>query len=332
MSTTSKSPRKVALAALQVGRSFLPDYAHRFSPRTYTQPQLFACLVLKAFFRTDYRGIEAYLRDWPDLVHALGLRRIPDHSTLHKTAARLFGKTLSDRALDATLKMMMRRPRAERLAIDASGFETRHISRYFIRRRERSDKYALNSSTKWQTTTYRRFPKLALAVDCKTHLILATHPCRGPTPDIRHIERVAFDAWKKADVGTVLADAGYDAEWVHELLRDDMGLRSLIPPKIGRPTTKPPTGYWRAWMAAHLHHTCYGQRWQVETVFSMIKRRLGDAVNATTYWAQCRALNLLAVTHNIMILLPVQRAFRRSRTGTFVEEKLSPLSPSPESE
>jgi len=34
----------------------------------------------------------------------------------------------------------------------------------------------------------------------------------------------------------------------------------------------------------------------------MIKRRLGSAVNATTYWSQCRALMLKAVTHNILIL------------------------------
>ncbi len=63
MSTTSKSPRKVALVALEVGRHALPAYSHRCSPKVYTQPQLFACLVLKEFFRTDYRGIAALLAD-----------------------------------------------------------------------------------------------------------------------------------------------------------------------------------------------------------------------------------------------------------------------------
>jgi len=51
-------------------------------------------------------------------------------------------------------------------------------------------------------------------------------------------------------------------------------------------------------MSQRLHLTCYG----VETTVSMIKRRLGSAVNATTYWAQCRALMLKAVAHNILIL------------------------------
>jgi len=65
---------------------------------------------------------------------------------------------------------------------------------------------------------------------------------------------------------------------------------------------KAPTGYYRRLMSQRLHLTSYGQRWQVETVVSMIKRRLGSAVNARAYWSQCRALMLKAITHNLLIL------------------------------
>ena len=41
----------------------LPKYAHRFSPKKFTQHQLFACLILKAFCRTDYRGVVAMLAE-----------------------------------------------------------------------------------------------------------------------------------------------------------------------------------------------------------------------------------------------------------------------------
>jgi hypothetical protein len=75
MSVTSKSPLGVAREALAVGSATLRDYAHRFSPKTYTQPQLFACLVLKAFLRTDYRGVCQHLKDCTDLSRALGLTR-----------------------------------------------------------------------------------------------------------------------------------------------------------------------------------------------------------------------------------------------------------------
>ena len=61
----------------------------------------------------------------------------------------------------------------------------------------------------------------------------------------------------------------------------------------------------------------YGQRWQVETVFSMIKRRLGAALNAKTYWSQCRALMLKVITHNIMIICYVLWGFLQSTPDPF---------------
>src|SRR5436309_536848 len=88
MSLTSKSPRGVALEALAAGEAALPPYGHPCSPRKYTQPQLFACLVLKAFFRTDYRGVVAILADCADLVAALGLRCVPHFTTLQKARGR----------------------------------------------------------------------------------------------------------------------------------------------------------------------------------------------------------------------------------------------------
>jgi hypothetical protein len=37
----------------------------------------------------------------------------------------------------------------------------------------------------------------------------------------------------------------------------------------------------------------YGQRWQAETGFSMLKRRLTSTVNGRSYWSQCRELPTL---------------------------------------
>ncbi len=70
MSKISKSPRRVALAAYRIAKNTLPDYNHRFSPKKFTQPQIFVCLVLKIFFKTDYRGIVAILGDSDDLRKA----------------------------------------------------------------------------------------------------------------------------------------------------------------------------------------------------------------------------------------------------------------------
>jgi hypothetical protein len=68
-------------------------------------------------------------------------------------------------------------------------------------------------------------------------------------------------------------------------------------------------------MKRHLnkHYGGYGQRWQSETVFSMIKRRLATAVQGRSYWSQCRELWLLAITHNLMLLYVIT-GFLQSRT------------------
>ena len=45
----------------------------------------------------------------------------------------------------------------------------------------------------------------------------------------------------------------------------------------------------------------YGQRWQAETGFSVVKRRLGSAVNGRSYQSQCRELMLFVLTYNLML-------------------------------
>ena len=89
MRTMSKSALRVAREALAVGRAALPCYGGRFSRRDYTQPQLFALLVLKQFLRADYRGLVAMVAEWGELRRALGLRKVPHHSTLAHAAPRL---------------------------------------------------------------------------------------------------------------------------------------------------------------------------------------------------------------------------------------------------
>ena len=301
MSTTSKSPRKVALVAVEVGKEALPAYSHRFSPKVFTQAQLFACLVLKEFFKTDYRGITGILADTRSLCDAMALKKVPHWTTLQKASRRLLRNAPVQKLLDATVararprRRDRRRPRVKRSAVDSSGFEAHHTSHYFVRRRAKGRK-------DWQITTYKTFPKLAVLADCSSHLALAAIAERGPGPDITHFERIVCQAYPRARMKTLLADAGYDAEWVHEVARHELEICTIIPAGVGRPTKKAPTGYYRRLMSQRLHLTSYGQRWQAETTISMIKRRLGSAVNAKSYWSQCRALMLKAIAHNVLIL------------------------------
>lgn len=317
MSTTSKSPRKVALAALKAAQRALPAYAHRFSPRKFTQHQLFACLVLKVFFKTDYRGVVAMLDDLPGLRRAIGLRHVPHFTTLQKVARRLLVSVPADQLLTATVRMAGRGGTVKLAAVDSSGLESHHVSRYFVRRRSREPGL-------WQTTTYIRFPKVGVVCDCANHVILSTLMNRGPSPDVNQLEGTLGPAARRVRIATLLADAGYDSESNHVFVRERCGIETIIPAKHGRPTSRPPTGYYRRLMSRGFDKTKYGQRWQVETVFSMIKRNLGSALRSRSYWAQCREMMMLALVHNITILLFKTKLFYRAKQAAFRGEPLRP--------
>jgi hypothetical protein len=297
MNTMTKSPLNVARQALAVGAQALRPYAHLNSPKKFTQPQLFSCLVLKTFFKTDYRGIEQLLMDLPQLAHTLRLDQVPHFTTLHKAAGRLLQLRLVERLLTATVALChQRRTTVRRGALDSTGFQCGQASSYYVRRRSRN-------GTSYQHTTYRRFSKLELAVDCSSHVIIGTIPRRGPRVDSDRFVPLLESALRRVRLLTALADAGYDSEPNHRHAREKRGVRSFIPATAGRPTDKPPTGRYRRQMKQRLNkdYGGYGQRWQVETVISMIKRRLGSVVHARKYWSQCRELMLLTLTHNVML-------------------------------
>src|SRR5258708_2430285 len=105
MVTTSKSPKAVALVAYATAKHSLPPYRHLKSPKKFTQHQLVACLVLKEFFRTDYRGIMEILTDSTDLQKILELEEVPHYTTLQKAAQRFTNKKAIDRLLRTTLTL-----------------------------------------------------------------------------------------------------------------------------------------------------------------------------------------------------------------------------------
>ena len=308
-SKLSKSPIAVARVALAVGTSCLRLYAHRYSPKKYTQPQLFACLVLKTFFKTDYRGLSILLRDFDALRWHLGLSAVPHFTTFQKASHRLLKAARARRLFKSTIQRFLKRRRhLRRIAFDSTGLDCGHRSLYYVRRR--------NSATKqWQTVAYSGYAKLEAAFDCPSHLMLAALVSRGPSPDVDRFVPLLDAVLVHVQPHAVLGDAGFDSEPNHCYARDQHGILSFIPPLAGRPTEKLPTGKYRRQMRQRLNtrYGRYGQRWQAETGFSMIKRRLGSAVSGHTYWSQCRDLLLIAITYNILLLCAAA-GFLQSRT------------------
>ena len=86
----TKSPKQVALRALEAAKQSLPAYSATHSPRKFTQHQHFAIAALRQFFRVDHRGIAAILEDASDLRETIGLHCVPHFSTLAYAEKRLF--------------------------------------------------------------------------------------------------------------------------------------------------------------------------------------------------------------------------------------------------
>jgi transposase len=294
MSQTTKSPKKVVRTALRVAARVLPLYSHHMSPKKFSQPQLFACLVLKTFFKTDYRGICAYLADMPDLRRAIGLKDVPHFTTLHKASQRLLAVDTCKNLLHSTLWGLNHLlPLA---AVDATGLQSGHISPYFYSVREKASKKLV-----W--THFTQYPKLAAVADTATHMIISFLATRGPTRDSTHFKTILDSLPQDIKVEHILADAGYDKEDNHIYAREILGILTTIPPTCGSPPKNLPRKYYRRLMKLNFDTTAYKQRWQIETVFSMIKRNLGYTVRARVQKNQNAEMSLMAITHNILIIL-----------------------------
>src|SRR6266550_1148554 len=298
---TSKSPRKVMAEALAAAEASLPLYAHRFAPKKFTQPQLFACLVLKEFEKKDYRGVCALLADCSDLRAVIGLKIVPHYTTLQKASVRLLHSKQVRRLLAQTVRRIhRRRQRVPYGAGDSSGFDAHHASRYFIIRSAKDKKD--DKKAPKQRVSYKRYGKLMVIVCCLSHAILAAVRLRR-----------------------LVLDAGFDSAHNHRLLREDNGIRSTIPPEYGRkpkdPDALPPDKY-RRLMKTRFNQKAYRKRPQVESVFSMLKRNLGSALRARSHHGRRRDLLLRALTHNLMLAL--MQVFYRAGQDLFLSHSYTP--------
>jgi hypothetical protein len=307
---TCKSPRTVFRTAYELGRSVLPDRTSKFSRKDFTLPQLFACLVLREFHHLSYRRAEWLLRDIPDWLAEVGMTKAPDHNTLW----RAFEEIVVIRRMNSMLDVLAQAYVAKRdattrkpLALDGSCFEVRHVSRYFERRCQETRKRQCPEKTARQRRreAVKGLPKIGVAVAGECHLIIAARPLTGGGPDVPLFDPLMKDACRRAVFRCAVADAGFDAEKNHHLAYEKLGIASIIPPTAGRPSDKPAREPYRRMMQELFSSgevkKDYGQRWQSETVHSMIKRNQGSALRARPTQRRERELFLRAITHDVMI-------------------------------
>ncbi len=299
-----------ARLALTVSRRVLPAHGHKFSPKTYTQPQLLACLLLKEHLRLDYRGAQDLLELSDGLREALSLRQAPDHSTLWWFAQHKVTPELLQQALAETVGLLEGhgppggsptggahgKGPVKQVALDSTGLFLHHTSRYYEWRARRG-------------RGQRGWLKWAAALWTRPQLLLAQLVRPAPAGDLSNLVPLASPARRVLAFRRLVADGGYDSEANHRYCRDGLRVESLIPAH-NRRGTHAKTPYRRKMQrllgvpgterrGTERARRDYGQRWKAETLMSVIKRKWGECLSARVVPMQQLQALLRGVVYNL---------------------------------
>jgi hypothetical protein len=155
-----------------------------------------------------------------------------------------------------------------------------------------------------RTQKYRRWTKLTVVCENKSHLIVSALVSAGPSTDCHYLEPAVAQAVEHIPITTLLADSRFDAEYNHRLCREKFGIRSTIIKVNDRNLKYSRTkGLFRRKMKERLPSKKYRQRWQIESVFSRFKRRLGNALTCRTKTSRIAECLLRVLTYNLMVVL-----------------------------
>jgi Transposase domain (DUF772) len=164
---------KFATIALQVGQVALPAHRSKFSKRRLQQPQLLAVLCSMRYEDWTFREAEVRLAEHSELRAALGLRHVPDYTTVYRFLRRLDEAVLEQR-LSAVVQRLVPQPDHQAtVAVDATGLAPGAISTFFVKR----------AKDRGEGFTWRHWLKWTMAVDVDRRLIVAQSARRGPYHD-----------------------------------------------------------------------------------------------------------------------------------------------------
>lgn len=263
-----------------VKRAGVPRWLHHFGPKKYEFWQHLIALVVKQECRLGYRRISR-------LFAQLGFI-VPTYSALAKMAKRI-PLTIWQRILQTTINT-----RVYIAAIDGTGMSRPLPSPYYYKRIDKP--YPVEIPL-----------KLSIAIDTRTKKILSLRLRAKRSHDIKDAKYLIKKLPTKPT--KIVADKGYDAEWLHQYCKD-RGIKAIIPM---RDNGKPRVGVTRLryTSAKKFKQRIYHRREMVESTFSAIKRKFGASVSSLRISAQRAEIYCRAIAHNI--ISEILRHFQRCR-------------------
>ncbi len=157
--------------------------------------------------------------------------------------------------------------------------------------------------------------KVALIVEVRKQLIVAQKIRRGPANDSKDFIPLVKKACKVKPIKRAIGDKGYDAEENHRAAREDLGVEETVisPRNEDVPPWKTKGKYRKELKKKGYKKEDYNQRNKNETVFSVMKRLFGEAVNSRKTGIQNKEMILKMIAYNthrtirIKIYIKIQR-------------------------
>ena len=252
---------RIVRLGLRLARRRLADYAHPKSPQKFTQPQLFACLILKAHLGCTYRKTEELLILMPAVREAIGLETVPRFTTLQAFADRPEIMGPIDGVL-ASIGRAINKAEPQDAAVDGTGMETTSASAHFVSRAGRKR---------------TKFVKLMIGVLCAAVIPCALVVDWGPSHDMGQAWALREKLKATTKPTWLWGDGAFDCEAWHRANWEGWGVKSYAPTTVKSRDGRV-SGLYRNAFQTPVHE--YGRRWMAESVNSGIKRTSGAALRS----------------------------------------------------
>jgi hypothetical protein len=160
----------------------------------------------------------------------------------------------------------------------------------------------------------RRFLKLTIGAELRRQLVTSIAVRRGPHNDSVDFPPVVRKGHSVRPIEVGIGDRGYDSERNHALLREGLGARSMIPPRMGDVPLWRTEGLYRKEMKRRFSEKTYRQRVKAETVFSVVKRTMGDEMRSVRTKGVNNEIRVRMIAYNAMRMASsFLRGFLQSR-------------------
>lgn len=271
-------------------RAGIKKYNNKYSNKIYTNYQHITLLTLRQY---EQKGYERFIIDLPDktqLIEFLNLEVLP-----HFTALQKFAQRIKLTILDLILAMALARTGIKKIigGVDGTGNKPNRASTYYVYRLEsfarKNRKKKMGRPKKKRKI--RRFIKTFPFVELRKQIPIAVLFSRRHGNESPYFKPVANKAMKCGKpFKEVPLDMGYDAEYVHEFIREEMNALSIIPARNENVPIWRTQGRYRKQMKRGYSKKKYHQRSKNETVNMVVRQLMGETVYALDWRMQNKEL------------------------------------------